>query len=255
MANLVQAVIQGNQNTTKLINQLKADPKQYPALDKASERKMIEKYRGNREKLNHLLFMHNIKMVFNMAKKYTSKTRDFDNLVQNGMKGLAEAAVRFDLDKGIKFDTYAHWWIKKYLLSIFDPVKTKIERSSISLDLPALQGSSNSSDQSPKYENFVHDYIDPTVQQPRTIHEELSANEQQEICNQLYERIEADNSLSAMDKQLFTEMFQNREKTRDLALKYGLDQREVGQIRKTILEKCRGILENEMHITSFSQFE
>ena len=77
---------------------------------------MIAKYKGNREKLNELLVMHNIKFVFTVAKKYMSKTRDFDGLVQEGLKGLAEAAARFDIDRGNKFITYAGWWIRKFML-------------------------------------------------------------------------------------------------------------------------------------------
>ena len=76
-------VIAGNQNTTLLLNQLKAAKDQYPNLSKDEERAIIKKYKKNRKELNRLLFMHNIKLVFNMAKKYMSKTNDFDGLVQD----------------------------------------------------------------------------------------------------------------------------------------------------------------------------
>jgi DNA-directed RNA polymerase specialized sigma subunit len=61
-------------------------------LSKTAERELIQKYRHNRTKLNKLLFMHNIEIVFNQAKKYMSKVEDFDALVQDGMIGLGEAA-------------------------------------------------------------------------------------------------------------------------------------------------------------------
>ena len=85
-------VIQNNQNTTKLINALKQAAKQYKPLNKEQEQELIWQHKDNRDKLNELLFMHNIKLVFNLAKKYAAKSKDFDNLVQEGMKGLAEAA-------------------------------------------------------------------------------------------------------------------------------------------------------------------
>lgn len=71
--------------------------------------------------------MHNIKLVFNIAKKYMSMTNDFDGLVMNGVKGLAEAATRFDITKNIKFVTYAHWWVRKYILETFDKRRTYID--------------------------------------------------------------------------------------------------------------------------------
>ena len=110
---MADSIICGNQNTTKLINQLKASSTQYPVLNKKQEREMIEQNRNNRDRLNFLLFMHNIRTVFNQAKAYVSKTNDFDALVQNGMMGLGEAARRFDIDRDIKFCTYATIWVKK----------------------------------------------------------------------------------------------------------------------------------------------
>lgn len=76
---------------------------------------MIGMYKHDRDKLNRLLFMHNIRIVFNMAKTYMSRTNDYDSLVQNGMQGLAEAAKRFNPEKNIKFCTYATIWVKKYM--------------------------------------------------------------------------------------------------------------------------------------------
>lgn len=49
-------IIKGNQNTTRLINQLKRSSEQYPCLDKAAERELIEKYRNDRETLNKTTF-------------------------------------------------------------------------------------------------------------------------------------------------------------------------------------------------------
>lgn len=63
--------------------------------------------------------MHNIRLVFNIAKKYKGKTDDFDNMVQNGYLGLMQAVNRFDIDKGIKFVTYAYPWVMKFILSEF----------------------------------------------------------------------------------------------------------------------------------------
>ena len=72
--------------------------------------------------------------------------------------------------------------IKKYLLQLFDPLKNKIEKNSISLDLPTLVGKNHDEEGNASFENFVHDYMDPAAILPKTIHEELSANEQAEIC-------------------------------------------------------------------------
>ena len=42
---------------------------------------MIEQNRHDRDRLNELLINHNIKMVYSLAKNYSSKVSDFDNLI------------------------------------------------------------------------------------------------------------------------------------------------------------------------------
>lgn len=84
--------IRNNRNATMLANQLKKQNEDYRELTKEEERAMIEQNRNNREKLNELLVNHNIKMVYSLAKNYSAKVDDFDNLIQDGMRGLSEAA-------------------------------------------------------------------------------------------------------------------------------------------------------------------
>ena len=246
-------VIAGNQNTTLLLNQLKAAKDQYPSHSKDEERAMIKKYKKNRKELNKLLFMHNIKLVFNMAKKYMSKTNDFDSLVQDGMIGLGEAVNRFDIKKNIKFCTYAYIWIKKYMTMNFYGKQVEIDKRSMSLDMPSLCTSRSSGGNDVTLENYVNEYIEPTCNSVKTISEELSANEQKEICKSLMDELEQDNSLSATDKAMFIDMFYNREKTRDIADKYGVTPADVNNVKGLVLSKFRDILNHTMNITSYSQ--
>lgn len=245
-------IIHGNQNATKLINELKNSAIQYPPLDKEQERELIEAHKDDRAELNRLLFMHNIKFVFVMAKKYMSKTRDFDGLVQEGMKGLAEAAQRFDIEHGTKFITYAGWWIQKFMLQMFDEKKNWIDRHSTSINSPALQHSSKDDGTTVTYENFINNFIEPTQDRTKSIENELSTNEQSEICKQLMKDLEQDQSLSATEKAVFTDYFYNREKTRDIAAKYGIEVPRVFEIKNTILGKFRDILTSQYQINSYN---
>lgn len=244
-------IIHGNQNATKLINQLKNSAVQYPPLNKEQEQQLIKDNRHDRDKLNYLLFMHNIKFVFVMAKKYMSKTRDFDALVQEGMKGLAEAAKRFDIDHETKFITYAGWWIQKFMLQMFDEKKNWIEHHSTSINSPALQHTSKDGSQAVTYENFINNFIEPSQDRSKTIENELSTNEQLEICKRLMKDLEQDQSLSATEKAVFTDYFYNKEKIRDIAAKYGLEIPKVFEIKNAILGKFRDILTSQYQITSY----
>ena len=250
---MIDKVIKGNENTTKLIAELKTAVKQYPPLTKDQEEKLIAQYRANRPKLNDLLFLHNMRLVFNIAKKYKSKTDDFDAMVQDGMLGLAIAAQNFDIERGTKFITYAMPWIKKKILERFYGKATEVIKRSVSLNSSAISSSSKSNDnEKVELEDYINEYIDKSVCQEKSIRQELSAIEQSEICTDLYNDLENDHSFNDIEKNVFIDIFANKEKTRDLTLKYDLTSREIASIKSKILSYMRNKLESKHGIHSFS---
>ena len=54
----------------------------------------------------------NIRLVFFVSKKFRRFEIPKDDLVQEGIFGLQKAAVMFDPDRGLRFSTYASWWIR-----------------------------------------------------------------------------------------------------------------------------------------------
>jgi len=185
---------------------------------------LIQKYKNDRDTLNYYLFMHNIRAVFKQAKHYMSSKIDFDILVQDGMLGLAEACNRFDINKNVKFITYAIPWINKMIFQHFYNKNKDVEDKSISLDSTVNAHSSKSDDsRGTAFDNFIEDYVDPSQKQQTTITQQLSSNEQMAICQKLYEYVENDSSLSSTEKMIFTDAFYNKEKTRDIADRYGIN--------------------------------
>ena len=247
-------IIKGNQNTTKLLNQLKSAAKQYQPLSKEQEKELIEKYKNDRETLNKLLFMHNIKVVFNIAKKYMSKTDDFDGLVQDGMNGLSEAIKRFDVERDIKFITYCHPWIKKFIISRFYGKQAELDKVTLSMNAPIISNQlKKNKDQVDSLEDCINEYIDPTQNQQKNIVNQLSSHEQEEICKYLMDSLQQDTSLSSTDKAVFVDIFYNKEKTRDIVEKYGITAKEIINIKKTILSKFKNMLNEDFQIDSYSQ--
>jgi len=55
----------------------------------------------------------NIRLAINIAKKYSGKGCDLEDLIQESSLGLIKAVDRFDWRRGFKFSTYACWWIKQ----------------------------------------------------------------------------------------------------------------------------------------------
>jgi RNA polymerase sigma factor (sigma-70 family) len=249
----MESIIRGNQNTTDLCNYLKRAQEQYPTLNKQQEQVLISEFRNNRDELNKRLFMHNIRIVFNIAKKYVSKTNDFDGLVQDGMLGLAEAVKRFDIDKKIKFITYATIWVRKYILMNFYGKQIEVDKRSTSLNV-AIDNSKSKSNNGNEvtFENFINDFIDPSCYQSKSINEELSSNEQIDICKNLISYMNKDSSLSATDKSVFIDIYYNGKKPSEVAEEYKLSTLDVTDIRKKILGKFKDILHNEYNVNSYA---
>jgi RNA polymerase primary sigma factor len=72
------------------------------AGDEAAFRKMIES---------------NLRFVVAMAKKYSRSGYPLHELINEGNMGLIEAASRFDPLRGVRFITYASWWIRQAILA------------------------------------------------------------------------------------------------------------------------------------------
>jgi RNA polymerase primary sigma factor len=58
----------------------------------------------------------NLGLVHTAAQPYRGRGVPYDDLVQEGILGLMQAVERFDPSRGVKFSTYAGWWIRGALI-------------------------------------------------------------------------------------------------------------------------------------------
>lgn len=82
-------------------------------LDAETELKLAYKWRDERDEAAlHRLIMAYMRLAISMATKFRRYGAPLNDLIQEAGLGLMKAAEKFDPDRGVRFSTYATWWIK-----------------------------------------------------------------------------------------------------------------------------------------------
>lgn len=84
-----------------------------PLLTAEQEIDVARLFKQGDIKAKEKLTTANLRLVISIAKRYTGRGLDMEDLVQCGNLGLITAVEKFDYTKGFKFSTYATWWIRQ----------------------------------------------------------------------------------------------------------------------------------------------
>ncbi|MBN1946314.1 MAG: sigma-70 family RNA polymerase sigma factor [Bradymonadales bacterium] len=74
-----------------------------------------------------LLILSNVRLVVKIAREYSRRRESLMELIQEGNVGLSEAIRRYDPYRGVRFTSYAQYWIRamilNYLMNTAQPVR------------------------------------------------------------------------------------------------------------------------------------
>ena len=99
------------------MSQYLRDISSLPMLTREEEIKLARRVqKGDRDAIRKLV-EGNLRFVVSVASKFSASSIPMIDLVNEGNIGLMRAAEKFDPDRGVKFITYAVWWIRAAIQS------------------------------------------------------------------------------------------------------------------------------------------
>jgi RNA polymerase sigma-32 factor len=94
-----------------------AEIRKYPLLSREEEHRIALRYKEDQDlEAAYRLVTANLRLVVMIAREYQRAFRNLLDLIQEGNIGLMEAVKNFDPYRGIRFPSYAAWWIRAYVI-------------------------------------------------------------------------------------------------------------------------------------------
>ncbi|MBU0758880.1 MAG: RNA polymerase sigma factor RpoD/SigA [Candidatus Omnitrophica bacterium] len=89
--------------------------KDIPLLTADQEKSLARKIKRGDKKARKTMIQSNLRLVINIAKRYSKLGVPMMDLIEEGNLGLIKAVKKFNPSRGYRFSTYAAWWIKQYI--------------------------------------------------------------------------------------------------------------------------------------------
>lgn len=87
--------------------------KKHAPISREEEVRLARRARAGDTRAIRELVQANLRFVVTVAKQYEGRGLPLSDLIQQGNLGLMNAAEKFDPERGVKFISYAVWWIRQ----------------------------------------------------------------------------------------------------------------------------------------------
>ena len=94
-----------------------AEIRRFPLLSREEEHRLAVEYKEyGKVEAAYKLDTANLRLVVMIAREYQKAFKTLLDLIQEGNMGLMEAVKNFDPYRGVRFPSYAVWWIRAYMI-------------------------------------------------------------------------------------------------------------------------------------------
>lgn len=91
------------------------DIKNIPLLTAKEELELARKIKKGSKAARAKMIRSNLRLVINIAKRYSYLGVPMMDLIEEGNLGLMKAVEKYNPKRGYRFSTYAAWWIRQYI--------------------------------------------------------------------------------------------------------------------------------------------
>lgn len=205
---------------------------EYKALSLEEELELARQYKNGNQEAGQTIINANLRMAFNISKTFFYRMHNPLDIVQEGNMGLMKALTMYDPDRGLKFFSYAVWWVKAYVRNfIYKNTKGTLEFGSKLFPLDsALTGDTDDS------------FIDHIPDESANQEEEFSAKQERLLLSQV---LSSDNTLlTSREKYILMRRFfeEPRPSLAQIAQKLNITKERIRQLES----KSLGILKDHM---------
>ena len=190
----------------------------------------------------------NLRFVFHICKKYQHCNIPFDDIIQEGIIGIIQAAKRFDPNKNVRFISFAVFHIKEYVIKYVtrhrDIIHTLTTKNLYKLyynkDITGI------SDNDIKLYNEIKnisyfDVYESYVAADRDALDDLLMAEEADYLDSIYEKL---NVLTDREKDIIIcrNLLDSKVTLMDLAKKYNVSYERIRQIENNAKKKLTKLL-------------